>query len=86
MLSLNDTSAIIGEPRLVLTMPLPTPSMVGLYTLDSLQSAFGDFASSQTQLIQYVAGLEIRIAMLESRTWWSMLKAQVKSWFSKRAA
>lgn len=68
-LTLNDTSPTIGRGHLVINNPLPPGS------------EFLALANAHRDLVIYMSRLEDRICILESRTWWSMLKDQIKSWF-----
>ncbi len=73
-LTLNDTSPAIGEPRLLINDPIPAETR-------SSSDQFHILAQAHWDLVNYVTRLENRIIALESRTWWSMLVSQVKSWF-----
>lgn len=77
-LTLNDTSPTIGESHLVILNPVPSSKI-------DLHAAFSELLYNQNNLFIYVNALEQRLKALESRSWWSMLKdqikSQIKSWF-----
>lgn len=77
-LTLNDTSPTIGESHLVILNPVPSSKI-------DLHAAFSELLCNQNNLFIYVNALEQRLKTLESRSWWSMLKDQIKSqikfWF-----
>ncbi len=118
LLSLDDTSPMIGQERIAVSNPqpyaaskrpwytfspfrprprgpipvtvteYPEPSLPPIITPpipqlpdDTLSHFVQQLIISQSSLIEYVTRLEARIEVLERRTWWSMLKAQVRSWF-----
>lgn len=76
LLSLDDTNPLIGQERLAAINPKPSPPPD-----DTMSHLINQLIESHASLIAYVTRLESRITELEARTWWSMLKAQVRSWF-----
>ena len=73
-LLISDTQVTIGEERLVAFNPMPELSSLPPLNLD-------DLVAMQAQLVSVIHALEARIVELERRTWWSMLKDQIRSWF-----
>ncbi len=80
-LFISDTQATIGEERLSVMNPAyftpPTHAMPVAGPLAHLD----DLVEMQSILTARIHALERRIEALESRTWWDLLKSQVKSWF-----
>lgn len=75
-LTISDTSLCIGEPRLSISDPHPLPDLLSPFPLDRIEQL-------EALVNRLMLALDIqneRITILESRSWWSMLKAQIKSW------
>lgn len=72
-LSINDSEPMIGASPLALSNPLPV--LEPPRSMQPLELFY--------RLQERIYALEARVTELESRTWWSMLKAQVRTWLNR---
>lgn len=78
-ISLSDTDATIGEAHLAVVNPVHLLPVTE--SIEDIRLLVADLFSNQLAFTQRIHELERRVSVLESRTWWSLLKAQVISWF-----
>lgn len=82
LLSINDTQASIGLQHLQIRQPRYAPTALQPPLLPQ-QNALDILAAQLDSQLHLIIAMQARIAELERRTWWSMLKDQVRSWFRR---